>query len=357
MSEWLATGVVTVESEFQGGLTGACGPNACANAARWSDMNPTFPRTTDVNAALQKVVHSPNGVSDPSQLMQTMHNMGYSTLSANAGESGPSFANRVLEGHLGVSVAFYALGQNLVDYITGDHEDASGLHGHFNTLFGRNSGGPSPKLGGRTIPAGYWVGDGDNNIQNPIIAGARDHRGINGDLDFYPDSDVISAQMGETFAILARKVAHVGVPAGWSDDTATATLKAPNGVAVVKGFRDFVLANGWNPLNWPLNAEYDTPSVEPGNQSIGPGSRQEFRFGSLGWTQTRNVYMIWIGQDYLALQGQLATAKNQIVSLNQSLIAANATIVKLQAELAAASKADIPGAVADLHDALTKLGG
>lgn len=357
MSEQIAVGVVTVESEFQGGLTGACGPNACGNAARWADLNPAHPNTVEMNAALQHVVNSPNGVSNLGELKTMMHNLGYSTISPNAGESGPLFADRALDNRLGVVVAFYGLGQQLVDYITGDHEDATNLHGHFNTLFGRNTGGASPRWGGRTVPAGFWVGDGDNNLQNPIVNGARVHRGINGDLDFYPDTTVIAAQMGDTFAVVARKVAQVGIPTGWKDDGST--LTAPNGVHVVKGFRDYILANGWNPINWPLNEESVVSSVEPGNASVGPGSRQDFRLGSLGWTQSRNVYVIWIGQDFLAVQNELVSAKNQIIALNQSLTAANAKVNDLEAEVAALQaqlKLDVPGAVADLNDALKKLG-
>ena len=111
------------------------------------------------------------------------------------------------------------------------------------------------------------------------------------------------------------QVATSGVPTGWKDDGKT--LTAPNGVAVVRGFRDWVLANKWDKDNWPLVAEYVSASVEPGNASIGPGSRQDFRWSSLGWTQKRNVYSIWLGQDVVALRKQLADALTMIDELKK----------------------------------------
>ena len=114
------------------------------------------------------------------------------------------------------------------------------------------------------------------------------------------------------------------VPSGWKDDGKT--LVAPNGVPVIRGFRDYVLSyaggsGGWEANNWPLKPEQvvTSGSIEPGNASIGPGSRQDFRYRSLGWTQTRNVYVIYSGQDILALESQLAAANAQIAHLEAQL--------------------------------------
>lgn len=96
------------------------------------------------------------------------------------------------------------------------------------------------------------------------------------------------------------------VPTGWKDDGTV--LTAPNGVKVVRGFRTYVLANKWNTDNWPQAPEYTSSSVEPGNPSIGAGSRQDFRWSSLGWTSAKNVYGIWLGQDFVTLTKQLADA-------------------------------------------------
>lgn len=45
-----------------------------------------------------------------------------------------------------------------------------------------------------------------------------------------------------------------GTPSGWSDDGST--LKGPNGVAVVLGFRELVLGSKWNPSNVPTDVEH-----------------------------------------------------------------------------------------------------
>jgi hypothetical protein len=107
------------------------------------------------------------------------------------------------------------------------------------------------------------------------------------------------------------------VPSGWKDDGKT--LVAPNGVPVMRGFRDYALAwpGGWEANNWPLKPEQTitSGSIEPGNTSIGPGSRQDFRYRSLGWTASRNVYVIYSGQDLLALESQLATMQAHVAQL------------------------------------------
>jgi hypothetical protein len=109
------------------------------------------------------------------------------------------------------------------------------------------------------------------------------------------------------------------VPTGWKDDGKT--LVAPNGVPVVMGFREYVLGHSWDANNWPLAAEQvvSSGSIEPGNVSIGPGSRQDFRLTSLGWTETRNVYVIYVGQDIRALEQQLAAANAHVTQLEQQL--------------------------------------
>ncbi|HET9980019.1 MAG TPA: hypothetical protein VFQ32_06235 [Ktedonobacterales bacterium] len=112
------------------------------------------------------------------------------------------------------------------------------------------------------------------------------------------------------------------VPSGWKDDGKT--LVAPNGVPIIRGFRDYVLSyagGGWEANNWPLKPEQSIAegSIEPGNASIGPGSRQDFRYRSLGWTAARNVYVIYSGQDLLALESQLAAANQHISQLEEQL--------------------------------------
>jgi len=111
------------------------------------------------------------------------------------------------------------------------------------------------------------------------------------------------------------------VPQDWTDKGGV--LTAPNGVAVIHGFRDYVLnwADGWETDNWPLNAEYGTASIEPGNPSIGAGVRQDFRYRSLGWTETRDAYRIWLGVDYTALVADYVALTAQVADLRKQLAA------------------------------------
>lgn len=92
----------------------------------------------------------------------------------------------------------------------------------------------------------------------------------------------------------------MGIPAGWHDDGKT--LKGPNGVPVVKGFRDYILSNTWDSGNWPLQPEEARNPLEISNPGLGAGTQQIFRLGALEWTPDRGVFVAWIGQELLALR-------------------------------------------------------
>ncbi len=125
------------------------------------------------------------------------------------------------------------------------------------------------------------------------------------------------------------------IPDGWHDDGTT--LTAPNGVVVVKGFREWVLAHAWDAIDLPLAVERTLASVEPGNPSIGAGSRQDFRMTSLGWTTSKNVYKIWVGQDIVALEEQVAKLEAQVKG-----IAATLDVAGLKADMATIQAALTP---------------
>lgn len=133
----------------------------------------------------------------------------------------------------------------------------------------------------------------------------------------------------------------VMVPSGWHDNGTT--LTAPNSVTVIRGFREVVLnpqkylgwTEDWKANDWPLAVEQTLASVEPGNASIGGGARQDFRMTSLGWTTSRNVYQIWVGQDVLALQQQMTTVAQHNASLQDALRKADDQIKALQQQQSA----------------------
>ena len=106
---------------------------------------------------------------------------------------------------------------------------------------------------------------------------------------------------------------------GWTDDNVNKILKAPNGIPVVLGFRDHILADSsWNPDNFPLETEHAANPVEQSNTSLGGGTAQTFRMCRLCYTAQRGVYVSWIGQELQwyaqqnnAQQAEIASLKTQ----------------------------------------------
>ena len=119
----------------------------------------------------------------------------------------------------------------------------------------------------------------------------------------------------------------MGVPIGWTD--ANNVLTAPNGVKVIHGFRDYVLAHNWDAGNIPLAAEFGTSLLESSNPSLGGGSQQVFRWTMLGYTTQRGVFFEWIGQE-------LAYARQQIQRYATQLQQSATQIQQLKDELAKA---------------------
>jgi hypothetical protein len=92
-----------------------------------------------------------------------------------------------------------------------------------------------------------------------------------------------------------------GIPQGWHDDGTI--LIAPNKVPVIKGFRDYILADPtWDANNWPLQPEEARNPLEVSNPSLGTGTQQLFRLCALEWTPSRGVFLAWIGQEVIALR-------------------------------------------------------
>lgn len=320
MAETICGGKVDSESEFQGGLTATCGPNAASAAARWADQS-NEPRTLDVYRKMRALGKGDaQGASTISALKETLNAIGYHLATPLPGEAIQTFVTR-LAGTLPV-VLEVANGHVFRDYLSGQSEDARHLEYHYVTVFGHNAGGISPHAN-RTLPRGYWVADGDSNAQN-LVHGVRDHRGLNRDLCFYPEAMLEAARPYGAFAVLPRVVIPGGpstndpaattTPVGWNDEGKT--LVAPNGIVVVLGFRDFVLAHDWDANNWPLAPEFHADQIEPGNPAMGGGSRQDFRLASLGCQQYADdrwgtPYRIWVGRDILALRAQIAALQQQ----------------------------------------------
>jgi hypothetical protein len=102
----------------------------------------------------------------------------------------------------------------------------------------------------------------------------------------------------------------MGIPAGWHDDGAT--LTAPNGHKVVKGFRQYLLTHPWDPNNWPLEEEHWQNPLEENNPSLGGGSQQTFSWTVLEWDQQRNVQAMYVGKELLFLRNELAALRAKL---------------------------------------------
>ena len=145
------------------------------------------------------------------------------------------------------------------------------------------------------------------------------------------------------------------VPTGWHDDGTT--LTAPNGVKVVHGFRDYVLAHNWDAANEPVMAEFGTSLLEASNPSLGGGSQQLFRWSMLGYTTQRGVFFEWLGQELAFCRQQVQSKAAQIQQLQAQAQTDAAQIAQLKAELAAAQQPTVQGVdPAKVADRLTALG-
>jgi hypothetical protein len=125
----------------------------------------------------------------------------------------------------------------------------------------------------------------------------------------------------------------ITIPTSWKDDGAT--LTAPNGVAVVRGFRDYILAHPtWVASNWPLAPESSVSQLEMSNPALGGGSQQFFRGTVLEWRPASaggdggptGVFQMPIGQE-------LTTARAALSASASQLSAANATITSQRQQL------------------------
>ena len=164
---------------------------------------------------------------------------------------------------------------------------------------------------------GYGLfADGDNIVE----------RSGGSALVKYTRGDLVNAKICGMLVAnysLGGPVSSMGsVPTGWTDDGKT--LRAPNGIPVTLGFRDWVLSHNWNAGDIPLDVA-QAGQVEVGNPSLGSGTYQHFRMsGQLSWTSKMNVYETWQGQEELALRNAVNAANAQIADLQKQLAAAQA---------------------------------
>jgi N-acetyl-anhydromuramyl-L-alanine amidase AmpD len=110
----------------------------------------------------------------------------------------------------------------------------------------------------------------------------------------------------------------MNVPKGWHDDGVT--LRASNGVPITLGFREWILHREWHHDNVPQAPAIGLNPVEISNPGLGGGTVQAFRHTILAWTQTRGVYELWVGQEWLALRRTVEmNTSNEVANLKAKL--------------------------------------
>lgn len=131
------------------------------------------------------------------------------------------------------------------------------------------------------------------------------------------------------------------IPNGWHDDGTT--LTAPNKVAVVGPFRDYILSHAWHDIDYPMAPEETgLAHIELGFPGKA-GSRQFFMYTELAYDDTaKAVYIVSVGREaYLAIEQEAAmqkgleTAAADNQKLQDALTTANKQLAALQQQLAA----------------------
>jgi hypothetical protein len=299
-------------SEFCAGFTGACG-----ETAELTGLHVIDPVKWPLNAAtLGAIVRrdigkgwaSANGAEPLSAIGSGLALEGVAYINHGYGEPLSYSWRAILDQWGGIRplVCEVAVAGNLPG-------DEPGVRYHFITCLGWDAA------------AGHGLfADGDN-------AAAR-----GGSLNTYTAAHLVAAKICGVLEITTRvKGWHeMGVPAGWTDDGIA--LTAPNGVVVVKGFRQWVLTHAWNPNDQPVAAETYTNPVEYSDPANGGGSIQAFSLtGQLCWTQAKGVYVAVPGAEIHVLRLALdAAAKNGPTPAESAALAA------IQATAAALKAAD-----------------
>lgn len=93
------------------------------------------------------------------------------------------------------------------------------------------------------------------------------------------------------------------VPTGWKDNGSV--LTAPNSVVVTGDYRNYVLSHSWDANNYPLQAMQARTTLELSNTGLGAGTWQPFRWTVLEQPQSKQVIMMWAGQELLTTRSRM----------------------------------------------------
>lgn len=147
-------------------INGACGPNAVYHAL--CVHNRVTPSESGFQAFLRAMRSAgycgPTGITTMANMLAYLAKLGFPLLASLpwTGADQTSGVQKLLDAHAGLHPLLYqtSRGQAFWDVLTNTGERAVNLQSHFVCVVGQHTGGYSP-LARRTLPAGYWVADGD----------------------------------------------------------------------------------------------------------------------------------------------------------------------------------------------------
>jgi hypothetical protein len=144
-----------------------------------------------------------------------------------------------------------------------------------------------PQYSGWTHVCAWFAGDGAGlTAMDPFIA-----------QPVYKSDGTWASLLRANQVWTVERIPMSTVPQGWSDDGTT--LRAPNNVPVVLGFRAYVLSHAWEQDNWPLSPEAGMAKLEASNPSLGGGTQQLFKKSMLGYTDHVFEEYVGVELDYL----------------------------------------------------------
>lgn len=250
-------------SEFIGGSHAACGPDAELMALNELQTNGSIEDANHLvaiqNRDLVKGWFSNTGGEPLSSIyndlntFEHIHMIQYLPYSATPNVDGIHNSLRLFAGTYPI-----VLQVTNAQALTGNEQ---GVLSHFVMVNGIDS------------VSGYYILNGDDIQALPSSAGVVEYPG----RWILWDSILNAKPAG--IIVFGRNTTTI--PANWKDDGTT--LLAPNGIPVVRGFRNYILAHNpeWNTNVWPLRAEHVA--------SDNSGSVQEFGV-NLVWKSATNTF-------------------------------------------------------------------
>jgi hypothetical protein len=147
-----------------------------------------------------------------------------------------------------------------------------------------------------------------------LVADGNSPTATNGP-EIYPLPSLIAASP-YSLLMLEPQGGTMPIPTNWTD--ANGVLTAPNGVKVIRGFREYLLNNPAfaSFAGLPLTKEYSTGNT---NNRDGSGVEQIFERGGLCWTEGKGVYLMDTGRLLEETRDAMNDARARIAQVEADL--------------------------------------